>query len=93
MKRADTNKEGILHVHIHRGSGFPCFSRTDEAEHPNFIRSFKNANPNMPHGFLLLSNDKMVARVWAPGSKSNSDIYRYTIVGLPLSYDWQGDKV
>lgn len=88
MKRADQNKEGILHVHFHGGFGFPRFSRDDEADHPNFLRSFRNADPSMPHGFLLLSNDKMVARVWAPGNKSCTDIRRHTIVGLPLSFEW-----
>ena len=88
MKRADKNGEGILHVHIHVGRGFPRFSRVDEAEHPKFLRSFRNADPKMPHGFLLLSNDKMIARVWPPWEEAFIDISRYTIVGLPLSYDW-----
>lgn len=90
MKRADMNKEGILHAHIHIGRGFPRFSRDDIADHPNFLRSFRNADPKMPHGFLLLSNDKMMARVWAPGNESYIDIFRYTIVGLPLSLNWTG---
>lgn len=88
MKRADKNKEGILHAHIHSGCGFPRFSRDDEADHPNFLRSFRNADPKMPHGFLLLSNDKMVARVWAPGNESYLDVFRFTMVGVPLSFDW-----
>lgn len=90
MKRADKNKEGILHAHIHAGFGFPSFSRVDEADHPNFLRSFRNTDQKMPHGFLLLSNDKMMVRVWVPGNKSYTDIFRYTIVGLPLSFDWIG---
>lgn len=87
MKRADQNKEGILHAHVHGSFGFPSFSRADVADHPNFLRSFKNAAPQMPHGFLLLSNDKMMARVWTPGNSSYSNIFRYTIVGLPLYFD------
>lgn len=90
MRRADENNEGILLVHIHNVRGFPKFSKVDEADHPNFIRSFKNANPKMPHGFLLLSKDKMMARVWSPGVESPTDVFRYTIVGLPLTYNWFG---
>lgn len=90
MKRADKNKEGILHTHIHTKNGIPKFSRDDEADHPNFLRSFRNAEPTMSHGFLLLSTDKMMARVWNPKSESHLDIFRYTIVGLPLSFDWNG---
>jgi hypothetical protein len=90
MKRADKNKEGILHTHIHAKRGIPKFSRDDEVDHPNFLRSFRNATPTMPHGFLLLSADKMMARVWFPQNKSYLDIRRYTIVGLPLDFNWGG---
>jgi Dinucleotide-utilizing enzymes involved in molybdopterin and thiamine biosynthesis family 2 len=88
MKRADNNQEGILHVHIHPRSGNPAFSKADLIDHPNFLRSFKNATPKMPHGFLLLSNDKMMARVWFPGNESFNDTVQYTIVGLPLKFNW-----
>ena len=90
MKRADQNNEGILLSHIHGSFGIPRFSRVDEADHLNFLRSFRNANPKMPHGFLLLSNDKMLARVWEPGTEKFADIYRYTIVGMPLDFNWLG---
>lgn len=90
MKRADKNEEGILLAHIHINRGFPRFSRADVADHLNFLRSFRNAVPKMPHGFLLLSDDKMMVRVWPPGEEVYIDIFRYTIVGLPLFYDWTG---
>lgn len=90
MKRADQNNEGILQVHKHARAGTPVFSRADIADHPNFLRSFRNAAPKMPHGFLLLSNDKMMTRIWLPESTSFVDIFRYTIVGMPLSYNWFG---
>jgi hypothetical protein len=88
MKRADMNNEGILHVHIHNFLGHPHFSRIDIGDHENFIRSFRNANSQMPHGVLLLSNDKMLARIWLPESKYFEDTNRYTIVGLPIVYEW-----
>lgn len=88
MKRADKNKEGILHTHVHGGFGFPQFSLDDEVDHCNFVRSFKNSNPQMPHGFLLLSKDKMRARIWMPGHKDYSDLYKYSIIGLPPYYGW-----
>jgi len=74
MKRADQNKEGILHAHMHIGCGYPRFSRDDVADHPNFLRSFRNAAPQMPHGFLLLSDDRMMARVWVPGNESYAGV-------------------
>ena len=90
MKRSDVNNEGVLLVHDHGRTGVPRFSRDDLADHPEFLRSFRNANSKMTHGFLLLSNNKMIARVWAPGEEFHTDISRYTIIGLPLSYDWRG---
>lgn len=90
MKRADSKREGILHTHIHGKRGIPQFSRADLADHPNFLRSFRNAAPEMPHGFLLLSADRMMARIWLPQNQSYTDIFRYTIVGLPLSFNWMG---
>jgi hypothetical protein len=88
MKRTDESNEGVLHTHAHRGWGCPRFSRDDIVDHHNFLRSFRNANPHMSHGFLLLSGDKMMARVWLPGKEDCLDIFRYTIVGLPLSFNW-----
>ncbi len=93
MKRADKNGEGILHVHIHNISGYPLFSRDDVANHSNFLRSFQNASPQMPHGFLLLSDNKMMLRVWLPGKEISLDVFRYTIEGLPLSFDWNGRDI
>jgi len=90
MKRADGNKAGILHTHIHNKRGLPIFSRDDRADHPNLLRSFRNAAPGMTHGFLLLSGDKMLARVWLPQQESPIDIFRYTIVDLPLSLNTSG---
>lgn len=92
MKRADENKEGILHTHIHDKTGIPRFSTVDETDHLNFLRSFRNAEPTMPHGFLLLSTDKLMARVWYPKSESFKNIFRYTIVGMPLAFNWIGGQ-
>lgn len=90
MKRADHNKEGILHVHEHGGSGVPNFSRTDLSSHPDLLRSFRNANPNGTHGFLLLSQNKLLLKVWYPEQSIADTTSRYTIVGLPFLSSWRG---
>ncbi|MGG3561976.1 hypothetical protein ABES03_10260 [Neobacillus rhizosphaerae] len=79
MKRADHNNEGVLQVHEHGGKGIPKFSRVDIDSHPVYLRSFRNANPRATHGFLLLSEDSMVARVWKPGSKVSLDTKKFAI--------------
>lgn len=81
MKRADHNNEGILQVHEHAGEGTPRFSYVDLESHPVYLRSFQNANPRVTHGFLLLSEDSMVAKVWVPNTITPVDIHRYSITG------------
>lgn len=77
MKRADHNKEGVLQVHEHGGKGIPKFSQVDIDSHPVYLRSFRNANPHAIHGFLLLSENSMMARVWKPGENRPVDILKY----------------
>jgi hypothetical protein len=79
MKRADQNNEGVLQVHEHAGKGLPKFSTVDIDSHPVYLRSFRNANPRAIHGFLLLSEDSMVARIWKPGSSISLDVTKYMV--------------
>lgn len=81
MKRADHNNEGVLQVHEHGGKGTPRFSQVDVESHPVYLRSFQNANPRVTHGFLLLSDDSMVAKVWVPAMSQPVAITRYQITG------------
>lgn len=79
MKRADHNNEGVLQVHEHAGKGLPRFSQVDLKSHPVYLRSFRNANPMATHGFLLLSNNSMMARVWKPGENQPIDVITFKI--------------
>jgi hypothetical protein len=88
MKRADHQKEGILHVHEHGGRDIPLFSKTDVNSHPEFLRSFRNANPLGIHGFLLLSKNDLVVRFWQPSETAHQTSSRYTLVGSSLLPRW-----
>lgn len=79
MKRADHKSEGVLQVHEHRGEGVPMFSQVDLDSHQVYLRSFRNANPRAIHGFLLLSENSMRARVWKPGEYRSVNILTYKI--------------
>jgi hypothetical protein len=81
MKRVDQNKEGVLQVHEHGGKGIPHFSQVDIDSHQDYLRSFRNANPRAPHGFLLLSEDRMKARVWLQGKNQSGDVLLFKIIG------------
>ncbi|MFC4765791.1 hypothetical protein [Effusibacillus consociatus] len=92
MKRADHGNEGVLQVHEHGGKGIPQFSPVDYESHPVYLRSFQNANPRVTHGFLLLSENSMVARVWRPGVRQAFEIYSYKITGHGF-FDWLKEKI
>lgn len=88
MKVADHQGLGILHVHEHGGLGIPSFSYTDATSHPDFLRAFQTANSKSAHGFLLLSEDKLLARVWPSGSKTHRDIMQLKVSGHFSLIQW-----
>lgn len=87
MKRADHNNEGVLQVHEHLGKGIPKFSKVDIDSHPVYLRSFRNANPRAIHGFLLLSEDSIVARIWKPNSSTSLDVTK-SIIPKNSFFSW-----
>jgi hypothetical protein len=80
MMRAFQTKEGILQVHEHGGRGTPGFSRTDIHSHPDFLQSFQNSNKKGIHGFLLLSEDRMLTRYWVTGQENYVDSTHFAII-------------
>lgn len=73
MMRSFQTKEGILQVHQHRGYGIPSFSNSDIKSHPDFLQSFRNANSKGIHGFMLLSEDRVLTRYWLEGKLNYFD--------------------
>lgn len=67
LQFAFNNKAAMFHVHLHEHMGKPRFSRTDLAEYPKFVPDFWKVQPDLPHGALLLSEDRATALVWHPG--------------------------
>jgi len=67
LQFAYNNMTAMFHVHLHEHAGKPRFSRTDLAEYPKFIPDFWKVQPALPHGALLLSEDRATALVWYPG--------------------------
>src|ERR1700739_3927488 len=59
MQRALTFGSGQLHVHMHRRVGASDPSATDLASGPGLCRSFANANPQIPHGWAVISETDM----------------------------------
>ncbi len=78
------SKDSILHVHIHSFPGKPSLSFTDKESLKTLVPSFQNVLPNKPHGFLLLSDDDVSARVILPNGKKFTVVDKISIVGFPL---------
>lgn len=60
----------VLHIHTHGGLGRPQFSGVDRCSAAEFVPSFFNPVPRMPHGILVLSDDSANGLVWIdPGQQ------------------------
>ncbi len=55
MQRILTHKVGQIHIHQHEDRGPPSPSRTDSENQPRLVTSFRNLDPQVPHGFMILS--------------------------------------
>lgn len=69
----------IIHIHRHEHRGQPKFSRTDNQESNQFISSFVNVKPMLPHATIVLSYDSMAGRCWLPNTKSPIAINKFTV--------------
>ncbi|MNR67450.1 hypothetical protein D3C85_1914570 [compost metagenome] len=52
-----------------------------------YLRSFQNANSKVTHGFLLLSHDSMIARVWKSGDSQLRDVTIFKITENNI-FEW-----
>lgn len=97
MQRIIDTQHGSFHVHMHGHNGIPSLSRIDHNELPRLVASLRNANPNLPHGIFLLSNDYCNCWVWLPGNEEPVSPDRITIVGYPFEFinpnSWFGEKI
>ncbi len=82
--RGRLKAEGVLHVHAHGHFGKPGLSRTDAADIPQIVRTFRNIGRDATHGILLLSKDSAASFVWTPGSEYSVAVDKIAIIDSPL---------
>ena len=75
---------GMIHVHMHGHRGLPGFSKIDLSEQTNFVPDFFKVRKGMPHGAVVLSQDKAAGRIWI-NLTAISDIQEFNIVGWRYS--------
>lgn len=85
LQTALSEDVGMFHVHLHGHHGVPRPSRIDWREWARFVPNFWHVRPNLPHGALLLSADRLAGWCWYPGSQEPIPLDRFTVIGR----NWQ----
>lgn len=84
LQTAYRHKSAILHIHTHGGTGRPEFSPVDLHSAMEFVPSFFNALPQMPHGIVVLSNDSARCLLWTAPKDGPRYVDGFQQVGTPL---------
>ena len=93
MERALESGVTVVHVHLHEHRGRPRFSSTDREGHGPLLRALHNAESNVPHGAMVLSQDSAIAVFRTPGDDSLRLASKIAIVGRPLRLSGSGDEL
>jgi len=67
LQRVLTHKVGQIHVHQHEHRGRPGPSSTDLEDQPRLVKSFRNVDSELPHGFMILSETHAWGSFSLPG--------------------------
>src|SRR3546814_16946689 len=57
LQFAYMSRSALVHLHTHGGTGRPEFSGVDLDDGKNFVPSFFNVVPHLPHALLVLSDE------------------------------------
>ena len=71
---------------MHDHDGDPGFSRVDDRENRKFVPDFFSVAPAMPHGAIVLSNDRAAGMIWIGKEDGPARIERFSAVGAPLRH-------
>ncbi|SIT56153.1 conserved hypothetical protein [Mesorhizobium prunaredense] len=78
----------LLHVHSHGGRGLPRFSSVDIESGAVFVPGFFQSCPKMPHGLLVLSDDRATGTLWPGAGRHPVAIERLVRIGQPIVEQW-----
>lgn len=85
LQRAYRARSGLVHVHAHGGSGIPHFSGVDLQSGGEFVPGFFEAIPSMPHGMIVLSNDRAAGLFWFGKRVRPLAVTSFAFVGAPIT--------
>lgn len=83
-----SNEVGIFHVHLHDHRGLPRPSSVDRREWAKFVPNFWHVQPDLPHGALLFSRDRLNGWCWYPREHTPLAISRFTLIDQQLVF-WE----
>ena len=86
MQRVLTHKVGQIHVHQHEHRGVPGPSSTDSANQPRLVTTFRNLDPNLPHGSIILSNTHAWGEFAVPGCRHFVELKSISVVSARLEF-------
>lgn len=73
-----------MHIHAHGGSGIPGFSGIDLRSGGDFVPGFFEAIPSMPHGMIVLSDDRANGLFWLSKRAMPVSVASFDFVGAPM---------
>jgi len=82
---------GMFHVHVHDHRGLPGPSSVDWTEWQKFVPNFWHVRPQLPHGALILSRDRLSGWCWYPKRQQPIQIERFSMVGRGMQ-SWRAVK-
>jgi len=74
---------GLFHIHMHPFKGSTGMSKTDAAEIPKLVQSFRNVGAKVAHGLLILTPDHAFSLALLPGVDRFQQVSKVTMVGYP----------
>jgi hypothetical protein len=84
MQDVLSGTHGLFHVHLHDHIGRTKLSRTDQAEIPKLVSSFRHVGASQAHGSIIFTRDHCLAHVWLPNSQAMVPARKVSIVGYPM---------
>jgi hypothetical protein len=86
MQRILMHKVGQIHIHQHEHRGLPSPSRTDSANQPRLVTSFRNLDPQVPHGFMILSETHAWGTFAMPGHQRLVNLKSVSVVSGRIEF-------
>jgi hypothetical protein len=81
LQRAVADSVGVFHVHSHLHTGLPQPSSIDWTEWQRFVPDFWHVRPELAHGALIVSANRMAGWCWYPSRNQPIQIRKFSVVG------------